>query len=258
MTSAEFQTLASTLRPRLLAQATRYLHDTAEAEDIVQDAMLKMWVLHDQLIGNAEAFASVLVRNLSLNRLRQLHRMQTLTEMDLLEMDRLDADSRLKEDTAEQVAQLMTLVEALPDRQKTILRLHDLEEMDYDEIAQVTGLSATSLRQTVSRARRMLRLRYLAAVSAVVASLVMGVTGYRALQDYQLDRRYEGSYVVIAGVRNDNLRQIRPQLEQTLAAASHVEASVSEQDFVRQAEADVLQNISDPEERRRLQELLKE
>ena len=258
MTSAEFQTLASTLRPRLLAQATRYLRDTAEAEDTVQDAMLKMWVLHDQLIGNAEAFASVLVRNLSLNRLRQLHRMQTLTEMDLLEMERLDADSRSQQDTDEQVAQLMTLVEALPDRQKTILRLHDLEGMDYDEIAQVTGLSAASLRQTISRARRLLRLRYLAAVSAVVAVLVVGVTGYRALQDYQLDRRYEGSYVVVAGERNDNLRQIRPQLEQTLAAASHVEASISEQDFVRQAEADVLQNISDPEERRRLQELLKE
>ena len=258
MTSAEFQTLASTLRPRLLAQATRYLRDTAEAEDTVQDAMLKMWVLHDQLIGNAEAFASVLVRNLSLNRLRQLHRMQTLTEMDLLEMERLDAESRSQQDTDEQVAQLMSLVEALPDRQKTILRLHDLEGMDYDEIAQVTGLSAASLRQTVSRARRLLRLRYLAAVSAVVAVLVVGVTGYRALQDYQLDRRYEGSYIVVAGERNDNLRQIRPQLEQTLAAASHVEASISEQDFVRQAEADVLQNISDPEERRRLQELLKE
>lgn len=258
MTSAEFQTLASTLRPRLLAQATRYLRDSAEAEDIVQDAMLKMWVLHDQLIGNAEAFASVLVRNLSLNRLRQLHRMQTLTEMDLLEMERLDAESRSQQDTDEQVAQLMTLVEALPDRQKTILRLHDLEGMDYDEIAQVTGLSAASLRQTVSRARRLLRLRYLAAVSAVVAVLVVGVTGYRALQDYQLDRRYDGSYVVVAGERNDNLRQIRPQLEQTLAAASHVEATISEQDFVRQAEADVLQNISDPEERRRLQELLKE
>ena len=258
MTSAEFQTLASTLRPRLLAQATRYLRDTAEAEDIVQDAMLKMWVLHDQLIGNAEAFASVLVRNLSLNRLRQLHRMQTLSEMDLLEMERLDADNRSQQDTDEQVAQLMSLVEALPDRQKTILRLHDLEGMDYDEIAQVTGLSAASLRQTVSRARRLLRLRYLAAVSAVVALLVVGVMGYRALQDYQLDRRYEGSYVVVAGERNDNLRQIRPQLEQTLAAASLVEASISEQDFVRQAEADVLQNISDPEERRRLQELLKE
>ena len=258
MTSAEFQTLANTLRPRLLSQATRYLRDSAEAEDIVQDAMLKMWVLHDQLIGNAEAFASVLVRNLSLNRLRQLHRMQTLTEMDLLEMERLDAESRSQQDTDEQVAQLMSLVEALPDRQKAILRLHDLEGMDYDEIAQVTGLSAASLRQTVSRARRLLRLRYLAAVSAVVAVLVVGVTGYRALQDYQLDRRYEGSYVVVAGERNDNLRQIRPQLEQTLAAASHVEATISEQDFVRQAEADVLQNISDPEERRRLQELLKE
>ena len=96
------------------------------------------------------------------------------------------------------------------------------------------------------------------ACGCMVFHTIDDVTGYRALQDYQLDRRYEGSYVVVAGERNDNLRQIRPQLEQTLAAASHVEASIGEQNFVRQAEADVLQNISDPEERRRLQELLKE
>lgn len=258
MTPAEYQTLATTLRPRLLAQATRYLHDTAEAEDVVQDAMLKLWLLHDQLIGNAEAFASVLVRNLALNRLRRLRRSQRLSEMDLLEMERQVAADRAQQDTDEQVARLMTLVETLPDRQKTILRMHDLEGMDYDEMAQLTGLSAASLRQTVSRTRRHLRLRYLAAVSAVVALLVIAHWGYRSLQYEQLSRQYEGSYVIVGGQRNDNLREIRPQLEQTLASASRVETVVGEQDFVRQAESEVLNQISDPAERQRIMEMLNE
>ena len=251
MTPAEYQSLATTLRPRLLAQATRYLHDTAEAEDVVQDAMLKLWLLHDQLIGNAEAFASVLVRNLALNRLRRLRRSQRLSEMDLLEMERQVAADRAQQDTDEQVARLMSLVETLPDRQKTILRMHDLEGMDYDEMA-------ASLRQTVSRTRRHLRLRYLAAVSAVVALLVIGHWGYRSLQYEQLSRQYEGSYVIVGGQRNDNLREIRPQLEQTLASASRVETVVGEQDFVRQAESEVLNQISDPAERQRIMEMLNE
>ena len=256
MTSTEFQNLAATLRPRLVALATRYLHDSDEAEDVVQDAMLKLWLLHDKLIGNGEAFASVLVRNLALNRLRRLQRTKTLSEMERFEAE-ITADASQQKETEEQVAQLMSLVETLPERQKTILRLHDIEGMDYEEIAKITGTSPAALRKTVSRTRQHLRLRYLASVSAVAVLLIVALAGYRHFQYQQLTRRYEGSYIVVDGQRNDNLRQIRPQLEQTLAAASHVESALEGQNFVRQTESDVLQAISDPDERRRLQELLK-
>ena len=254
MAPEEFQKLLPRLRPRLLALATRYLGNTDEAEDIVQDAMLKLWLLRQQVIGNVEAFALVMVRNMSLNRLRQLHRQETLSDFDRLELESTETTA----DTEEEVTRLLRIVETLPERQKIILRMHDLEGMDYDEIARLTGASVASLRQTVSRSRRLVRLRYLASVSAVVALTVGLVWGVGAFQDYRLESRYEGSYIVVAGQRNDNLRQIRPQLEQALAQAADIENAISERAFVRQAEAEVLQAIDDPAERKRIADLLKE
>ena len=259
MTQEELQSILPQLRPRLVALATRYLNDSDEAEDIVQDAMLKLWMLRKQLIGNVEGFAVVLVRNLALNRLRRLRRTHTLTEMELIELESMTDSDADRATTDEQVAQLLSLIDTLPDRQRTILRLHDLEGMDYTDLAQLTGMPAAALRQTISRTRRHLRMRFMAIATAVVAVLLTVVVGYRQLQYYQLARRYEGSYVVVAGQRNDDLREIRPQLEQTLAAASHVETAVVEQQaLIHQAEDEVLSAIDDPAERRRLEELLQQ
>ena len=259
MKQEELQSILPQLRPRLVALATRYLNDSDEAEDIVQDAMLKLWMLRKQLIGNVEGFAVVLVRNLALNRLRRLRRTHTLTEMELIELESMTDSDADRATTDEQVAQLLSLIDTLPDRQRTILRLHDLEGMDYTDLAQLTGMPAAALRQTISRTRRHLRMRFMAIATAVVAVLLTVVVGYRQLQYYQLARRYEGSYVVVAGQRNDDLREIRPQLEQTLAAASHVETAVVEQQaLIHQAEDEVLSAIDDPAERRRLEELLQQ
>ena len=259
MKQEELQSILPQLRPRLVALATRYLKDSVEAEDIVQDAMLKLWMLRKQLIGNVEGFAVVLVRNLALNRLRRLRRTHTLTEMELMELESMTDNDADRSTTDEQVAQLLSLIDTLPDRQRTILRLHDLEGMDYTDLAQLTGMPTAALRQTISRTRRHLRLRFMAIATAVVAVLLTVVVGYRQLQYYQLARRYEGSYVVVAGQRNDDLREIRPQLEQTLAAASHVETAVVEQQaLIHQTEDEVLSAIDDPAERRRLEELLQQ
>lgn len=259
MKQEELQSILPQLRPRLVALATRYLKDSDEAEDIVQDAMLKLWMLRKQLIGNVEGFAVVLVRNLALNRLRRLRRTHTLTEMELMELESMTDNDADRSTTDEQVAQLLSLIDTLPDRQRTILRLHDLEGMDYTDLAQLTGMPTAALRQTISRTRRHLRLRFMAIATAVVAVLLTVVVGYRQLQYYQLARRYEGSYVVVAGQRNDDLREIRPQLEQTLAAASHVETAVVEQQaLIHQTEDEVLSAIDDPAERRRLEELLQQ
>lgn len=256
MTAQEFQNLIPTLRPQLVALATRYLKDSDEAEDIVQDAMLKLWLLRNQVIGNVEAFALAMVRNMALNRLRRQQRHQTVSDFE--KMEAAMAEEQARADDEENVARLMSIVDSLPDRQKTVLRLHDMEGMDYEQIAELTGASVTALRQMVSRSRRLVRLRFLAVVSAVVAVVVAMTWGLRAVEDYRLQRRYEGSYVVVNGERNDNLREIRQQLELTLAQAKAIEAAVEEQAFVRQAEDDVLQSISDPDERRRLEELLKQ
>jgi len=254
MTSEELQHLIPTLRPKLVALATRYLKDSDEAEDVVQDAMLKLWMLRQQIIGNAEGFAQVMVRNMALNRLRQLHRTETLSDFDKLEME----DDETTAENEEEVARLLSIVETLPERQKLILQMHDLEGMEYEEIAMLTGTSPSALRQTVSRSRRWIRMRYLAAVSAVLAVVIAITWGFRTFQNYRLERRYEGSYIVVGGERNDNLREIHQQLEQTLASAENIETTIKEHTIVREAESDVLESISDPDERRRIEEILKQ
>lgn len=252
MTQEELQREVERVRPALVSQARRYLGPTDEAEDIVQDAMLKLCLLREHLRAPIDSFSSVLVRNLSLNYLRRTRKMESLSDIDTV-VDEL-ADSTGDESTE----QLMNIVETLPPRQQTIIRLHDMEGMDYREISLLTGMPVTALRKSASRIRWQIRLRYLAAISAVAVLLIIGVWGYRSYRWQQFADRYEGSYVIVDGQRIDDLREIRPQIEQTLAAADHIESSLMAQSLVRDAEADVLQSIGDPDERRRLEELLRQ
>lgn len=249
MTQEELRNEVLRVRPKMVAQAHRYLPGM-EAEDIVQDALLKMCLLRQQLRAPIDTFASVLVRNLSLNYLRKMQKRDTMTDIDTLV-------NELTEEIEEaETEQLMRIVESLPPRQQTIIRLHDMEGMNYREISLLTGMPETALRKTVSRIRLNIRLRYLAAISAAVALLIIGVTSYRAYRWDQFCRKYEGSYVVIDGQRNDNLRQIRSQIKETLASANDIEASANSRQIVDDAEKELLNSITDEAERSRLENLL--
>ena len=249
MTQEELQKEVLRVRPKMVAQAHRYLPGM-EAEDIVQDALLKMCLLRQQLRAPIDTFASVLVRNLSLNQLRRMQKRDTTTDIDTLV-------NELTEEIEEaETEQLMRIVDSLPSRQQPIIRLHDMEGMNYREISLLTGMPETALRKTVSRIRLNIRLRYLAAISAAVALLIIGVTSYRAYRWDQFCRKYEGSYVVIDGQRNDNLRQIRSQIKETLASANDIEASANSRQIVDDAEKELLNSITDEAERSRLENLL--
>ncbi len=88
--------------------------------------------------------------------------------------------------------------------------------------------------------------------------MVAATFTFRSYQERLLLRQYEGSYVIIGGQRNDNLRQIRPQIEQTLAEARHIEQEALPQKAIKTIEDDLLQSIDDPGERQRIQQFLNE
>ena len=115
MTQEELQREVERVRPMLVSQAHRYLGQNAEAEDIVQNAMLKLCLLREHLRTPIDSFASVLVRNLSLNYLRRTRKMDALSDIDTV-VDEL-AESTEDESTE----QLMHIVETLPPRQQTIM-----------------------------------------------------------------------------------------------------------------------------------------
>ena len=73
MTNEEFEISMQRLRPVLIVEAKRYLGNTDEAEDVAQDAMVKLWLMHDKLVAPIGGIASVLTRNLCIDNLRRKH-----------------------------------------------------------------------------------------------------------------------------------------------------------------------------------------
>ena len=70
MNGNEYKKELSRLRPRLVGIARKYLADADEAEDAVQDAMLRIWQMKEQLKLPIDSFAFILVRNISVSMLR--------------------------------------------------------------------------------------------------------------------------------------------------------------------------------------------
>ena len=165
MTTEEFQQQAEALRVQLVGVAQKYLSATDEAEDIVQDAMIKLWLMRDQLMAPVSGFASVVTRNLCIDHLRKKH-----PTIDILKFP----DTEEWSDEGEQIEQMLRVIDTLPSTQRTILRMHHLQGMKTREIALVLGSSEVAVRKTLSRARTIVRKRLLAMLAA--ASLVIGVS----------------------------------------------------------------------------------
>lgn len=94
---------------------------------------------------------------------------------------------------------------------------------------------------------------------AAISLILIGATfTWNLHQKDQLAQRYGGSYVIENGKRNDNLLQIKSQIECTIADANQIEQKVEGQDFINKTEENVINHIDDPTEKARIKELLKE
>ena len=135
------------MRPMLLSVARDILGSDDEAEDVVQDAMLRLWQLRDEPIRNPRGFARIVVRNLSLSKMRRKRVTVDISQADMASDD--EAETR-----NEQTGRLMALVDTLPTMQQTVLRLRHMQDMTMADIASLIGTSEVAVRQSLSRARR--------------------------------------------------------------------------------------------------------
>ena len=153
MEQREFEIEVGRIRPRLHHEAMRYVSDEADAEDIAQEVVLKLWVMHDRLdeYRSIEALAVVMARRLSLNHLR------TAT-VPIGELSPAEAATTLTPETdfigREDEERAQRLIDSLPDAQQTVLSMKHKEGMEVADIARLTGSSPEAVRQNLSRARR--------------------------------------------------------------------------------------------------------
>ena len=148
MMTESFMDEVKAVRPTLQSVAREILGSDEEAEDVVQDAMLRLWQLRDEPIRNVRGFARVVVRNLSLSKVRQRRVTVDIARAD----DANDDESESAKN--EQIDRMMKLVDALPTMQQTVLRMRHMQEMTMADIASIIGTSEAAVRQSLSRARR--------------------------------------------------------------------------------------------------------
>ena len=120
MTTETFKQEAQRIRPALVRQAFGILHDSDEAEDVVQDVLLRLWQMRDQLQMPVEPLAKVLTRNRCIDLIRRKKPAAELTTAVFQEED---------QPQRERIERMMKVIEALPDLQQTILRLLRLPKL---------------------------------------------------------------------------------------------------------------------------------
>lgn len=148
MTNREFEIFAERSRGQLLATARRYVRSDHVAEDVVQDALLKLFVMRDRLDSyrSVDALAIVVVKHMSLNVLRGNSRHPSVELNERI----------IKEPTSDDNAfsELIEIIDTLPAKQQLILRLKHIEGMQVEDIASATQISSDAIYQNLSRARR--------------------------------------------------------------------------------------------------------
>jgi RNA polymerase sigma-70 factor, ECF subfamily len=142
-------------RPRLLRLAYSELGDLGEAEDVVQEAWLRLGRADAETIESLDAWLTTVVARLALDRLKSARaRRETYVGPWLPEpLTSEDPADRVTLDESVSYA-LLTVLEQLSPAERTAFVLHDVFDMPFDDVAEVVGRTPEAVRQLASRARR--------------------------------------------------------------------------------------------------------
>lgn len=154
MTADKYTFEVQRLRDRMVAVATRMLDNRDEAEDVTQDALLKLWAVRKKLQeSDIDRLAFVILRHLCIDELRRrkCRKGNKTVNIDSVEVAMSPEDLEVVE---ERERQLIRAVDKLPSRQRMLLRMRYIEGMEVSAIAELVGGSEDSVNMVLSRARR--------------------------------------------------------------------------------------------------------
>lgn len=153
---AAAQVLTARLAPVVYAQAFRMLGDRAEAEDITQDSLLRLWhAAPDWQAGQAKVTTWLyrVTSNLCIDKMRKSNR-QSSDAVPEMPDDGPDMERRLQDRARAQA--LRAALSDLPDRQKQAMVLRHLEGLSNPDVAQIMQISVEAVESLMSRGKRCL------------------------------------------------------------------------------------------------------
>lgn len=138
--------------------ALRLLKDEDEAKDIVQEAMIRVWNKREEMHTylNMEAWCMRVVRNLSLDRLKS-KQFNTNRLDEAYNLSTSGANPETITETEDTMENIHHFIANLPDKQRQIIQLRDIEGFSYKEIGEILNLDANNVKVNLFRARKSVR-----------------------------------------------------------------------------------------------------
>ena len=159
MNRESFESLVMPSKNKLYRFALRLLGDKEDAKDVVQEVMIKVWKGREQAaeIRNLEAWCMKLTKNLSLDRLRSMERRITGSLEDGKEVKLEAASPHERTEIQENMNQISELMASLPDKQRQVMHLRDIEGYSYIEICEILEMDMSQVKVYLFRARSFVR-----------------------------------------------------------------------------------------------------
>jgi RNA polymerase sigma-70 factor (ECF subfamily) len=157
MKQSEFLKTVMPFKDKVFRLAKRLLVSTEEAEDATQELYFKLWRNKSKLkdYKSIEAFAMTMTKNYCFDRLKS----KQASNLSLVHSNYQEKDTPLQRrvELNDSVSLVHKLIENLPEQQKLVIQLRDVEEYEFDEIAELLNMQPTAVRVTLSRARKTIR-----------------------------------------------------------------------------------------------------
>ncbi|WP_291131327.1 RNA polymerase sigma factor [Flavobacterium sp. UBA7682] len=157
MNQNEFMLLVNPFKDKVFRMAKRLLVSTEEAEDATQEVLVKLWNKNESLdeYKSVEAVAMTMTKNYCLDQLKS----KRASNMKIVHNNFTDREAGLQQkvedrDTWNWVEKIMN---NLPEQQKLIVQMRDIEEMEFEEIGKILEMNESAIRTALSRARKAIR-----------------------------------------------------------------------------------------------------
>lgn len=150
------------LKDKLFRMALRITFNRAEAEDVVQETLIRVWNKRDEWtqFGSIEAYCLTVAKNLAIDRSekKDAQTIELTPEMEQTS-DASDPYDLLVE--KERMTLIHRLINELPQKQRLIMQLRDIEGKNYKEIADVLQITEEQVKVNLFRARQKVKQQYL-------------------------------------------------------------------------------------------------
>ncbi|MFV9550346.1 RNA polymerase sigma factor [Algibacter sp. PT7-4] len=157
MTQKEFLNIVMPFKDKVFRLAKRLLVSTEEAEDATQEVLLKLWnnKLKMAEYKNVEAFSMTMTKNYCFDKLKS----KQAQNLKIVHSNYEEKNTPLQKQVElnDSVSWVAKIIEELPEQQKMIIQLRDIEDYDFDEIAKMLDMNNTAVRVALSRARKTIR-----------------------------------------------------------------------------------------------------